>query len=69
MIDYDQLYKDTVSIVKSATNGVYTGANVAIDIKRLVDKTYEALKSLAERVDKEHSDSLQSQSVPDDVDF
>lgn len=61
MIDYEQLYKDTISIIKSASNGLWASPNFTIDINKLIDKIYEGLKALAIKIEKDSNQNCPNQ--------
>lgn len=69
MIDYDQIYKDTVAIVKSLVNGALAGGcNPKID--GLLSETYTALKGIAQQAIDDENNNMQPQSANnDDIDF
>ncbi len=67
MIDYDELYKDTVAIVKSAVNGLAASETPTSDIKALVDETFNALLDLHKRIENVDTPVDKEDSEFDDI--
>lgn len=66
-MNYDQIYKDTVSIVKSLVNGALAGG-CNPQINELLTETYNALKEIAEQSSKDYEESMQPQPHTNETD-